>query len=149
MHPRLSSPKGSSYHAPLRPVCHASSHRLNNMARIPTGQQRRCTNRKLFQNEPTAQWTKHATHVRLISATRHAPGAAYKVRVPSPSKQVMPVNDPMYQSASSLNRQPINCRAEYYLFFQTCSFKTAWLAADWVNWSAHGKSKWAGLTYIG
>ena len=27
--------------------------------------------------------------------------------------------------------------------------KTAWLAVDWVNWSAHGKSKWAGLTYIG
>ena len=25
--------------------------------------------------------------------------------------------------------------------------KAAWLAvADWVNWSAHGKSKWAGLT---
>ena len=27
--------------------------------------------------------------------------------------------------------------------------KTAWLAVDWVNWLAHGKSKWAGLTYIG
>ena len=27
--------------------------------------------------------------------------------------------------------------------------KTAWLAVDWVNWSAHGKSKWAGLTNIG
>ena len=26
---------------------------------------------------------------------------------------------------------------------------TAWLAVDWVTWLAHGKSKWAGLTYIG
>ena len=23
------------------------------------------------------------------------------------------------------------------------------VAVDWVNWSAHGRSKWAGLTYIG
>ena len=32
---------------------------------------------------------------------------------------------------------------------KTAWHKTAWLAVDWVNWSAHGKSKWAGLTYIG
>jgi hypothetical protein len=27
--------------------------------------------------------------------------------------------------------------------------ETAWLAVGWVNWSAHGKPKWAGLIYIG
>ena len=26
---------------------------------------------------------------------------------------------------------------------------TAWLAVDWVNWSAHSKSKWASLTHVG
>ena len=33
--------------------------------------------------------------------------------------------------------------------FGSVGHKTVWLAVDWVNWSAHGKSKWAGLTYIG
>ena len=27
--------------------------------------------------------------------------------------------------------------------------KTAWLAVNWVNWSAQGKLKWTDLTYIG
>jgi hypothetical protein len=27
--------------------------------------------------------------------------------------------------------------------------QTVWLAVGWVNWSAHGRSKWAGLIYSG